>query len=161
MYIHCPHCGTYAELRGPMESLRCAFCDDLFQPSRLDLLRYRRMQEEARLHERLAPLNFWGTLVIAGITALLLLGMMGSDAPGHPLSTAAVWLFPCWVMLLTLGIWLVQRSKHAAHLPLLSRVSVVLLLVLMLPLIYSGLPRGVRQAAGAPVRALTSIAANR
>lgn len=161
MYVHCPHCGTYAEMRRPSDQIRCAFCHDAFQPTKLDLLRYRRMQEAERRHQRLAPLNLWGSIVATLVTALLQLGISYHGAPGNMINTVAAWAFPFWIMLLTVGIWFMTRTRQVEHLPALHRTSVLLLLALMLPLLYSGLPQGVKQAAQAPVQTLTSMAANR
>jgi len=161
MYVHCPHCGTYAEMRRPADQIRCAFCHYDFQPTKLDLLRYRRMQEAERRRQQLAPLNLWGSIVATVITALLLLGISYHGAPGNMINTVSIWAFPFWITLLTVGVWWMTRSRHTEHLPALHRTSVMLLLALMLPLLYSGLPQGVKHAAEAPVQTLTSMATNR
>lgn len=161
MFIRCPHCGTYASMRQPADQLSCAFCHDTFQPTRLDLLRYHRMQEAASRHQRLAPVNFWGSIGVTVVTGILLMGVLHHGAPEDLFSTVSAWLFPFWVTALTVGIWLISRTRQAEHLPLLQRISMLLLLVLMLPLLYSGLPQGVKQAAQAPAHTLTTVANNR
>src|SRR4051794_10941711 len=97
----------------PVDRLSCAFCHDSFQPTKLDQLRYRRLHESARLHERLAPLNLWGSIGVAAITMLLLIGMIHHGAPGDLFTTVEAWLFPVWITVLTLGIWMISRLHRA------------------------------------------------
>jgi hypothetical protein len=138
MRIPCPNCGTFNRLEG--EAVRCAMCERLYSPTRLQVWKARREWEIRRWREACEPANLWGGLAVFCITVLLLTGMFAPVLAGTPVSWVCFWLFPFWTMTLVVGSLLIYRLDRVGALSGLRKCTAIVLGLLLLPFLYQSLP---------------------
>ena len=136
MYVRCPHCSAYTQIRAALTASRCTACTAEFVPTRGQVQRALEEERAEGLRAARQPLNLAGSIAIFTVTALLLLAMYRGSGPLSALAGISFWAFPAWVFFLIATAALLCKLDTTCSLALIRKTAAVTLAVLVLPLAY-------------------------